>query len=165
MRIALVTDAWRPQTNGVVTTLRRTVECVSALGHDVVMLTPEGLATLPCPTYPEIRLALRPMRAVRRFFESHDVDALHIATEGPLGIAARHYALRYRLAFTTSYHTQFPEYVSQRWPIPRAAGYAFMRWFHGSAERTLVGTESVRRELQREGLSRLALWSRGVDAR
>jgi glycosyltransferase involved in cell wall biosynthesis len=163
VRIALVTDAWRPQTNGVVTTLRRTVDWASRAGHEIRPLTPEGLAHVPCPSYPEIPLTLRPSRAVAAFFEDDDYDAIHIATEGPLGIAARALCLRRGRAFTTSYHTQFPEYVSRRWPIPRAVGYAYMRWFHAPATRTLVGTESLRASLRAQGFRGLEIWSRGVD--
>jgi glycosyltransferase involved in cell wall biosynthesis len=163
MRVAIVTDAWRPQTNGVVTTLMRTHDCLRALGHDVAMLTPEGLRTIPCPTYPEIRLALRPGRVVRRWLEAERPDALHIATEGPLGFAARGAALRQGLRFTTSYHTQFPRYLRARAPVPECLSYALLRRFHGAAARTMVNTREVRRDLRRHGFRNLVYWSRGVD--
>lgn len=163
MKIALVTDAWLPQTNGVVTTLQRTQAAARELGAEIVPLTPEGLATVPCPTYPEIRLTLRASHAVEKRFADTAFDAVHIATEGPLGMAARAYCVSRSLAFTTSYHTQFPEYVSRRWPIPRGIGYAYLRRFHRPAARTLVGTDGVRRELATRGFGRLALWPRGVD--
>ncbi len=163
MKIAIVTDAWRPQTNGVVTTLTRTVDCLKALGHEVIMMTPENLPTIPCPTYPEIRLALFQGRRVALWLREELPDALHIATEGPLGLAARRAAKRQNLAFTTSYHTQFPQYLRARYPLPEFVTYAWLRWFHSAATRTLVGTEHVRGELTRNRFNNLVLWSRGVD--
>ncbi len=163
MRIAVVTDAWRPQTNGVVTTLARTAEGLRALGHDVVMMTPEGLPTVPCPSYPEIRLALFQGRRVAAWLADQRPEALHIATEGPLGLAARNAALRAGLRFTTSYHTQFPKYLRARYPLPEAWTFALLRYFHGAAARTMVGTEAVRRELHERGFRHLVPWSRGVD--
>ena len=163
MRIGIVTDAWLPQTNGVVTTLSRTAECLRMLGHDVSMMTPEGLPTVPCPTYPEIRLALFQGRRVSGWIDEFAPDALHIATEGPLGFAARAAAVRRQLSFTTSYHTQFPQYLRARFPLPEACSYAMLRAFHGRASRTMVGTKEVRRELRRNGLRNLVEWSRGVD--
>ena len=114
MKIAIVTDAWRPQTNGVVTTLMRAAEQLRALGHDVAMMTPEGLPSVPCPSYPEIRLALFQGRRVAAWLAEERLDALHIATEEPLGPAARNAALRAGLRFTTSCHTQFPQYLRAR---------------------------------------------------
>jgi glycosyltransferase involved in cell wall biosynthesis len=163
MRIGIVTDAWRPQTNGVVTTLSRTARCLTEMGHTVALLTPEGLATVPCPTYPEIRLTLRPGRAARTWLEREPLEALHIATEGPLGFAARRAALAAGLAFTSSYHTQFPEYLRARFPIPIGLTYAALRRFHGTAVRTMVGTAHVRDLLAKRGFKHLALWPRGVD--
>ena len=163
MKIGIVTDAWRPQTNGVVTTLMRTAECLGAFGHEVSMMTPEGLPTLPCPTYPEIRLALFQGRRVADWIDEFSPDALHIATEGPLGFAARAVAIRRGLSFTTSYHTQFPQYLRARFPLPEACSYALLRAFHGRATRTMVGTKEVRRELRRYGLRNLVQWTRGVD--
>jgi len=163
MKIGIVTDAWRPQTNGVVTTLSKTAEGLRGLGHDVSMMTPEGLPTLPCPTYPEIRLALFQGRRVSDWIDEFAPDALHIATEGPLGFAARAAACRRRLSFTTSYHTQFPQYLRARFPLPESCSYAMLRAFHGRAARTMVGTREVRRELRRHGLRNLVEWSRGVD--
>jgi len=163
MRIALVTDAWLPQTNGVVRTLTITAEKLSQAGHEVTPITPADFRTVPCPTYPEIRLSLFAARKVRRRLDALDPDAVHIATEGPLGLAARRWCLRRGRAFTTSYHTQFPEYVRARFPIPVALSYAFLRWFHGSATRTLVATPSMRNALAERGFRNLVLWSRGVD--
>ena len=163
MKIALVTDAWLPQTNGVVRTLAVTVERLTQAGHEVTAITPADFRTIPCPTYPEIRLSLFAAGKVRRRLDALDPDAVHIATEGPLGLAARSWCLRRGRAFTTSYHTRFPEYVRARFPIPLALSYAFLRWFHGSAARTLVATPSMRSALVERGFRNLVLWSRGVD--
>jgi glycosyltransferase involved in cell wall biosynthesis len=163
MRIAIVSDAWRPQINGVVTTLGKTVEAATALGHEVELISAEGMRSFPCPSYPEIRLAVRPGRRVRERLQQFTPDALHIATEGPLGLAARSYAIRRAIPFTTSYHTQFPDYVAQRWGIPASIGYAYLRHFHRPAVHTMVGTETVRGNLQARGFGHLVLWSRGVD--
>jgi glycosyltransferase involved in cell wall biosynthesis len=163
MKIALVTDAWLPQTNGVVRTLTTTVEKLAQAGHEVTPITPVDFRTIPCPTYPEIRLSLFAGGKVRRRLDALDPDAVHIATEGPLGLAARRWCLRRGRAFTTSYHTQFPEYVRARFPIPLAVSYAFLRWFHGSAAHTLVATPSMGRALVERGFRGLVLWSRGVD--
>jgi len=164
MRLALVTDAWFPQTNGVVRTLSTTVARLHAEGVEATVICPEGFRSVPCPTYPEIRLSLFAGRAVARRLESLAPDAVHIATEGPLGLAARRWCLRNRRAFTTAYHTQFPEYVRARLPIPLSVSYVAMRWFHGKAARTLVATPSLRRQLEDRGLRNLTTWSRGVDA-
>jgi glycosyltransferase involved in cell wall biosynthesis len=163
VRIALVTDAWLPQTNGVVRTLTITVEKLSQAGHEVTLFTPADFRTVRCPTYPEIRLSLFASRRVRRRLDALNPEAVHIATEGPLGLAARRWCVLRGRAFTTSYHTQFPEYVRARFPIPLAVSYAFLRWFHGRASHTLVATTSMRRTLEERGFRNLASWSRGVD--
>jgi len=163
MRIALVTDAWLPQTNGVVRTLTITAEKLAQLGHEVMPITPLDFRTVPCPTYPEIRLSLFAASRVRQRLDALDPDAVHIATEGPLGLAARRWCLRRGRDFTTSYHTQFPEYVRARFPIPLGVSYAFLRWFHGKAAHTLVATPSMRASLEARGFRNLAYWSRGVD--
>lgn len=163
MKIAMVTDAWLPQTNGVVRTLSITIDELEKVGHEVELITPLGLPTIPCPTYPEIRLSLFASRRVKRRLDEANPDAVHIATEGPLGIAARRWCIRRGRKFTTSYHTQFPEYVRARLPIPLKVSYGFMRWFHGKAARTLVATTSMSKTLTARGFSNLAVWSRGVD--
>ncbi|GAB6043640.1 glycosyltransferase family 4 protein [Endothiovibrio diazotrophicus] len=163
MRIALVTDAWQPQVNGVVTTLRTTVSILRRWGHEVLLLTPEGFATLPCPSYPEIPLSLFPGRRVNRELEAFRPQAVHIATEGPLGFAARRYCVARGLPFTTAYHTRFPEYVRLRVPVPLSLSYRFMRWFHGGATRTFVATDTLRQDLTDWGFDHLVTWSRGVD--
>jgi glycosyltransferase involved in cell wall biosynthesis len=164
MKLALVTDAWLPQVNGVVTTLRRTKEALEHLRHTVEVLSPDQHLTFPCPTYPEIRLAVWPGRKLAAALDALQPDAIHVATEGPLGLAAARYCKTRRLAFTTSYHTQFPQYVRQRLPIPESWSYAFLRRHHGGARRTLVATEHQRRDLLAHGFANVVIWSRGVDA-
>lgn len=164
MKLALVTDAWFPQTNGVVRTLTATLRCLEAEGVEARVFSPQDFRTVPCPTYPEIRLALFAGRPLARALEEFRPDAVHVATEGPLGLAARRWCLRRGRVFTSAYHTQFPEYLRARLPLPLAASYAWMRWFHGAARRTLVATPSMRRLLEQHRLGNLVLWSRGVDA-
>ena len=163
MKIAIVTDAWTPQVNGVVTTLSRTSETLREFGHDVRVVHPGEFRTFPCPTYPEIQLAFRPSHGVARQLDAMQPDRIHIATEGPLGIAARRYCVRRGLRFTTSYHTQFPQYLRARLPIPLGVSYRFLRWFHGAAARTMVATARQQEELVRWGFGNLATWTRGVD--
>lgn len=163
MKIALVTDAWQPQVNGVVTTLSMTRAMLETMGHRVMVVSPLDFRTVPCPTYSEIRLAVMPYRGVRRRLQACGPDAIHVATEGPLGVAARNYCLRHDLKFTTSYHTQFPQYVRKRIPIPIAWSYAYLRTHHRKANRTLVATEHMRRELVDRGFDNVVIWSRGVD--
>jgi glycosyltransferase involved in cell wall biosynthesis len=163
MRILLVSDAWAPQVNGVVRTLQRLQDECAALGHHLEVISPEQFRTVPCPIYPEIRLALRPGRAIGRRLQASPPHSIHIATEGPLGIAARRQCLRRGLPFTTSYHTRFPEYVHARLPVPLALGYAWMRWFHRPSRAVMVATRSIRRDLEARGFTNVADWSRGVD--
>jgi glycosyltransferase involved in cell wall biosynthesis len=163
MKILIVTDAWRPQTNGVVSTLSHTVACLGRFGHDVQLITPVGFRTVPCPSYPEIRLALFPGAQVARAIERVAPDALHIATEGSLGIAARRHCLRHGIHFTTSYHTQFPQYLRSRLPIPIAMTYRWLRNFHGAARACMVSTRTLQAELERWGFANVVRWQRGVD--
>jgi glycosyltransferase involved in cell wall biosynthesis len=163
MKILIVTDAWEPQVNGVVRTLKQTRRELVKLGHDVDLLTPLEFRTLPCPTYPEIRLSMFPAQRVRRRIAEAMPTALHIATEGPLGMAARAYAVKHGLPFTTAYHTRFPEYVRARFGIPLGLTYRFLRWFHGPSRAILVPTNVVKRDLEAWRFERVVLWSRGVD--
>lgn len=163
MRIAIVTDAWEPQVNGVVTTLRQTRDELKRQGHEVLMITPAGRRTIPCPTYPEIRLTLFPSRGVERDLAVFQPACVHIATEGSLGLAARRYCNRCKVPFTTAYHTQFPEYVRARMPLPISWTVAALRWFHGPAVRTMVPTEGVRQLLESRGFDNVVIWSRGVE--
>ncbi|MEO0423825.1 MAG: glycosyltransferase family 1 protein [Pseudomonadota bacterium] len=163
MKIAIVTDAWKPQVNGVITTLVNTGECLIADGHEVHYVTPQDFLRTPCPTYPEIRLSLFPGRKVARMLDELQPDSIHIATEGPLGLAARKYCLKRKLLFTTSYHTRFPQYVRARFPIPLSWSYGYMRWFHSAAAHTMVGTETQREDLVANNFENVVLWPRGVD--
>lgn len=163
MRIMIVTDAWVPQTNGVVRTLSQTADWLGHFAHDVRMLTPRDFKSIACPTYPEIRLSVLPRKTLAHRIADFAPHALHIATEGPLGLAARRYCLRHELRFTTSYHTQFPQYLRARLPIPIAASYWALHRFHGAAVRTMVSTRSLREDLTARGFKNLADWRRGVD--
>jgi glycosyltransferase involved in cell wall biosynthesis len=163
MRIMIVSDAWAPQINGVVVTLRNTIRELTRLGHEVSTLTPMSFRTIPCPTYPEIRLSVIPGRRVAETIDAFDPSALHIATEGPLGLAARAHALRTRRPFTTAYHTQFPEYIHARTRLPVGIAYRGMRWFHSPAKSLMVATHDIRKRLVDRGFRNLAMWSRGVD--
>jgi len=163
MRIVIVTDAWDPQTNGVVHTLWQTVSWLEHFGHEVYLVTPKMFRSVPCPTYPEIRLSLLPYRKLSRWISEFRPHAVHIATEGPLGMAARRYCVSRGLAFTTSYHTQFPQYLRSRFPIPTAWSYHALRWFHGAAAHCMVSTQSVRDQLAAQGFRNLVHWQRGVD--
>src|SRR3974390_1498477 len=131
MRIMIVTDAWFPQTNGVVSTLAQTAAWLGRFGHEVRVLTPRDFRTIACPTYPEVRLSVFPFRKASRDIRAFAPQALHIATEGPLGLSARRYCLDRGMRFTTSYHTQFPQYLRARFPIPLRVSYGALRRFHG----------------------------------
>ncbi|KQW71157.1 alpha-mannosyltransferase [Phenylobacterium sp. Root77] len=163
MRILLVTDAWEPQVNGVVRTLSRVVAELTNLGHSVEVISPDQFKTFPLPTYPEIKVAIAAHEPVQERFKAFEPEAIHIATEGPLGLAARRICVEWKLPFTTSYHTRFPEYVSARLPLPLAAGYAYMKWFHKPSGRMMVTTPTMKDELERHGFGNISVWSRGVD--
>lgn len=163
MRVMIVTDAWKPQVNGVVRTLTMTRRELEAMGHTVEMVTPLTFRTVPCPTYPDISLAILPGRRVAKRIDTFEPDALHIATEGPLGLAARRHALRTGIPFTTAYHTRFPEYVKARTGMPLAWTYRFLRWFHGPARAIMAPTPKVKADLEEWGFNNVVLWSRGVD--
>lgn len=164
VRILIATDAWMPQTNGVVRTLCQTIAQLRQRGHQVCTLTPEHFTTAACPGYGEIRLSIGAMAGVRRRIEAFGPDTVHVATEGPIGLAVRAYCRRQGLRFTTSYHTRFPEYLRERLPIPLAWSYSALRRFHRAGARCMVSTASMRELLQRRGFGNLVLWRRGVDA-
>jgi glycosyltransferase involved in cell wall biosynthesis len=163
MRIMIVTDAWFPQTNGVVSTLAQTAAWLGRFGHEVRIINPSSFHSVACPTYPEIRLSILPYRTLERDILAFSPQALHIATEGPLGLGARRFCVRRGMRFTTSYHTQFPQYLRARFPIPLKVSYRALRWFHGAATRCMVSTRSVRLDLAAHGFENLATWRRGVD--
>lgn len=163
-RILIATDAWHPQVNGVVRTLDTTARVLRGWGHEVEIVEPSAFAAVGVPFYPEIRLALpRPGRVydrVRRFRP----DFVHVSTEGPLGLLVRHFCRRMRWAFSTSYHTRFPEYLRELAGLPVGPGYAFMKWFHGPAGAMLAATPSLEKELTARGFRPpIRRWSRGVD--
>lgn len=163
MKILIVTDAWHPQVNGVVRTLTMTRDHLRSMGHIVEMITPEAFTTIPCPTYPEIRLAVLPGRKVGSVIQQLKPDFIHIATEGPLGLAARKFAKQNSFLFTTAYHTRFPEYVRSRVRLPLAVTYSFLRWFHGASHRVMAPTQTVIDDLSKWRVGRPVLWPRGVD--
>ena len=156
MKILVATDAWHPQVNGVVRTLTSLARSASTLGADISFLTPDGFPSMPLPTYPGLRIALPNRREIARRIGEAAPDALHIATEGPIGWAVRAYCRRRKLAFTTSYTTRFPEYVAVRTGLPLSVGYAVMRHFHAASSTVMVATDSLRQELSARGFGRAA---------
>jgi len=163
MRVLIATDAWLPQVNGVVRTLTSLARSARSLGVGIEFLSPDGFVTVPVPTYPGLRLAVPSRRQIARRIEQAVPDAIHIATEGPIGHAVRAYCLRHGRGFTTSYTTRFPEYVSARAPIPASWIYAALRRFHAAAAVTMVATPSLMTELSGRGFGKLGMWTRGVD--
>jgi glycosyltransferase involved in cell wall biosynthesis len=163
MRILVATDAWHPQVNGVVRTLTSLAQSALKLGVHIEFLSPDGFRSLPLPTYPGLRVALPGSKEIARRIEQVQPDAIHIATEGPIGFSTRAYCLRRGLPFTTSYTTRFPEYISARLAVPDAWTYAALRRFHAPAAITMVSTPSLMEELSRRGFKHLGMWTRGVD--
>lgn len=164
-KITIVTDAWRPQINGVVRSIEYTVAELKRMGIEVALITPQMFTNIPCPTYPEIRLALAIPGQIGQLLKQQEPTYIHIATEGPLGLTARNWCLRNGKPFSTSYHTRFPEYVSARWPVPESLLYAYVRRFHNAGNVCMVATESLEVELAEKGFNNLHRWSRGIDAR
>jgi glycosyltransferase involved in cell wall biosynthesis len=163
MRIVIVTDAWEPQVNGVVRTLKATRAMLEAMGHQVCVISPDLYPSVPCPTYPEIRLAMARAAWIGARIADFAPDAIHLSTEGPLCLAARRWCLREGLRFTTAYHTQFPDYFAARTGISAEWAWPYIRWFHAPAEAVLVSTPSIRRVLNAHGVPHTRHWSRGVD--
>jgi len=163
MRILVASDAWHPQVNGVVRTYERLAIELKYLGVEMTVLAPHEFHTIPCPTYPEIRLALPGLQRLTRRFAQVQPDAVHIATEGPLGWMARRHCLMRGIRFTTSFHTRFPEYLSQRFAIPTPWTLALLRHFHNAGAGLMVATPSLGRELDGVGFERVLPWTRGVD--
>lgn len=163
MKILVVTDAWEPQVNGVVRTLKMTRAELQRMGHEVEILSPQGFRSMPCPTYPEIALALTTRAEVGRRIRAIDPDCLHIATEGPLGWLARSFAIREGWPFTTAYHSRFPEYVHARIGLPTRWSYALLRRFHNAARATVAPTAAIVDDLKARGFTGARLWSRGVN--
>jgi glycosyltransferase involved in cell wall biosynthesis len=163
MRILVATDAWHPQVNGVVRTLTSLARSAAVLGSKIDFLTPDGFPSMGLPTYPGLRIALPNRREIAARIEAAAPDAIHIATEGPIGWAVRAYCCRRKLAFTTSYTTRFPEYIAVRSIIPASVSYAVLRHFHAAGAMTMIATDSLRQELSARGFRRLGTWTRGVD--
>ncbi len=163
MRILIASDAWFPQVNGVVRTLDSVWRELLAMGHAVAVVSPDLFRNWPCPTYPEIRLAFPRARTVGEMIADFRPDAVHIATEGPLCLAARRWCIGHGVPFTTAYHTQFPDYVERRTGIPARAVWRYIRWFHRPAQQVLTATPSIRRELVAHGVDHVVHWGRGVD--
>ncbi len=162
--ILIVTDAWVPQVNGVVRSLESIAGELTAMGLRVEFLSPLDFPTVPCPSYPEIRLSLTRRAAVLKRILGYGCDCLHIATEGPLGLLAASAARSIGLPYTTSYHTRFPEYLAARWPLPVGWTYAWLRRFHNLGAGCMVATETLRQDLERRGFRNLMRWTRGVDS-
>ncbi|CAO3442975.1 glycosyltransferase family 4 protein [Azospirillum largimobile] len=163
MNILIVSDAWHPQVNGVVRTIGTVRDELEAMGHSVEVIGPDRFRTLPMPTYPEIRLALGAKRRLWAMIDGMRPDCIHIATEGPLGFAARSYCLKHGKPFTTAYHTRFPEYVRDRAPIPLALSYAVVRRFHKPSSAVMVATQTIEDALTHRGFVNIRRWTRGVD--
>jgi glycosyltransferase involved in cell wall biosynthesis len=163
MRIAIVTDAWAPQVNGVVRTLQAVKRELEALGHEIMVVAPDRFTSVPCPTYPEIRLALAGAGAIGRLLGAFGPDAIHLATEGPICLAARRWCLGRGMPFTTAYHTQFPDYVSARTGVDPEWVWRYIRWFHSPAQAVLASTPSIRRTLVDHRITQVRHWGRGVD--
>ena len=163
MRIVIVTDAWSPQVNGVVRTLQTMQAELERLGHAVKVISPDLYPSFPCPTYPEIRLAFARSSVVGQAIAAFRPDAVHLATEGPLCLAARRWCIRGGVPFTTAYHTHFPDYLAHRTGLPAAWFWRYIRWFHGPARTVLASTRSVRQQLRAHGLPQVRPWGRGVD--
>ncbi len=163
MRILIATDAWEPQVNGVVRTYQRVNEELVKLGHKVSFVTPNDYYTFPCPTYPEIRLALVSSFQLKKLVDQFQPDVVHVATEGPIGWAMRRACLSRNIPFTTAYHTRFPEYVVERFPLPLSMMYKIVKRFHNVGGGTMVATQSLANELSDRGFVDLLKWTRGVN--
>jgi len=163
VRIAIVTDAWSPQVNGVVRTLQSVRDELVRQGHDVLIVSPDLFYSMPCPTYPEIRLAFASTGSVGRMLEEFSPQAIHLATEGPVCLAARRWCLARDFPFTTAYHTQFPDYVAARTGVNPEWVWRYIRWFHSPAQSILASTASIADTLKAHGLTQIRHWGRGVD--
>jgi glycosyltransferase involved in cell wall biosynthesis len=163
LRLLMVSDAWHPQVNGVVRTLATVAEELHAAGDIVEVIGPDRFRTMPMPSYPEIRLALRPGPVLRRLVDGFAPDAVHIATEGPIGWAMRALCRQRGWPFTASFHTKFPEYLQARTGLPPRLAWAVLRRFHAAAAGTFAATPSLAAELRARGFERVRPWTRGVD--
>ena len=165
IRLLIATDAWRPQVNGVVRSIERLVDELPRLGAEVTILSPGWFRSVPLPTYKEIRLAMARASTFARHIEAIKPDAIHVATEGPVGFGVRRWCLHNKRRFTTSYHTRFPEYVAKRIPIPLSWTYSVLTRFHNAGNGCMVATPTLRDELASRGFKNLMYWTRGVDGK
>ena len=163
MRVLVATDAWPPQVNGVVRTLTSLEAAGRNTGLDIEFLSPDGFSSFDLPSYPGLRLAIPEAREIARRIDAARPDAIHVATEGPIGHSVRAYCVRNNLPFTTSFTTKFPEYIAARFFVPASWSYWFLRRFHAAGRVTMASTNSLVRELRGRGFRRLGLWTRGVD--
>lgn len=163
LKVLIATDAWKPQLNGVVRTLDTLGEILTRFGNQVRYVTPNEFKSVPLPSYPEIRLSILPNRKVAKIINDFKPDAIHIATEGPIGRATRRFCKRRGYPFTTSFHTRFPEYANERWAVPITWGYAILKDFHKDGATMMVATPGLIDELKERGFSKMKLWARGVD--
>ena len=165
LKIAIVSDAYFPHISGVATTIKATAEELTKMGHTVKVISPIDFKyKMAAPSYPEVKLAILPYSRLKRMLDEFKPDALHISVEGPLGMAARRYAKKHGIHFTTAYHTRFPEYLRIQMGVPESLTYHVVRWFHNSANGVMVAAESLRKELDEHGIKNLLIWPRGVDA-
>jgi len=163
LRVVVATDAWKPQLNGVVRTLDTLGQILESRGNEVLYITPNDFKSVPLPSYSEIRLSILPNRKVAKLINEFQPDAIHIATEGPIGRAARRFCKRRGYPYTTSFHTRFAEYAHERWKVPISWGYAVLRDFHKDGETMMVATPGLMDELTERGFTKMKLWTRGVD--
>jgi glycosyltransferase involved in cell wall biosynthesis len=164
MRILIATDAWYPQVNGVVRTLSALAKAIQGFGATIEFVTPEGMPSFGLPSYPGIRLALPNPNQIARQIKAIRPDAIHIATEGPIGHVVRWHCRARRRPFTTSFHTRFADYAVARWPVPEEAIWSWLRWFHNAGRGTMAATPSLAEELTTRGFRSVMRWPRGVDA-
>lgn len=163
MKITLVSDAWHPQVNGIVTTIVHLSGALTRLGHTVQVVTPDRFRTWPCPGYPDVGLAFCCGPFLRPLIDRFEPQAIHLITEGPVGFAARRYCRQFAIPYTSSFHSYFPEYLKLRIGFPSSISYAYLRWFHHRSRRVMIATDSLARTLREKGFSRLARWPLGVD--
>lgn len=162
-KILIISDTWHPQINGVVHSLERVIEVLEARGHECMILSSSDYWSLPMPSYPEVRLSFPWPGTIGRRIKQMAPDAIHIATEGPIGSAARRFCVKNNIPFATSYHTQFPEYLRARLPVPIKWTYNYLRRFHNAGQYCLVPTKTIADTLHQQGFKNLTLWHRGVD--
>jgi glycosyltransferase involved in cell wall biosynthesis len=165
LKILIATDAWAPQTNGVVRTYETLGKYLILEDHDLFFITPDMFFSIPLITYPEIRLAINAWFSVGKKIRNFKPDIIHIATEGPIGLATRNYCTRHKFPFTTAYCTKFPEYIYERFRVPLSFTYKIIKWFHKNSYNILVTTETIRNELKVRGITNTSEWTRGVDLR